>query len=305
MTGVFKGNNSMTLNEKLKKLENILNGYGQMIVAFSGGVDSTFLLAFAYELWGDDRVAACTASGPHFARDEIDYARDVCDRLGISHKSIDVSHVMDIIRDNPEDRCYHCKKEIFGALKMRAEMVGSVLADGTNADDMLDYRPGYRAITELGVASPLKEAGLTKAEIRQALEELADRDEKIRAALVSLAPEDAGRMIWEKPAFACLASRVPYGEKITEKKLSAIYGAESHIRSKGFSQVRVRCHESAGGERLLARIELDPEEIPEFREKYMAEAEAVLKELGFETVVLDPEGYVKGKLNGELQPQTS
>ncbi len=302
------------MNDKLKKLEKILNRYGQMIVAFSGGVDSTFLLVFAYELWGDDRVVAVTATGPHFAKDEIEYAQEVCDRLGISHKRMDVSHVMDIIRDNPEDRCYHCKKEIFGALKMRAEMVGSVLADGTNVDDMQDYRPGHRAIVELGVASPLKEAGLTKAEIRQALEELADSDEKIKAALVSTAPEDGGRMIWQKPAFACLASRVPYGQKITEEKLSAIYGAESYIRSKGFSQVRVRCHEiadsrsdscSAGGGRLLAHIELEPDEIPKFREKYVAETEAALKGLGFETVVLDSEGYVKGKLNGKLQPQTS
>jgi len=292
----------MALDNKLKKLEEILNGYGQMIVAFSGGVDSTFLLAFAYELWGDDRVAACTASGPHFAKDEIEYAREVCDRLGISHKNIDVSHVMDIIRDNPQDRCYHCKKEIFGALKMRAEMVGSVLADGTNADDMLDYRPGYRAITELGVSSPLKDADLTKAEIRQALEELADRDEKIKAALISNAPEDAGRMIWEKPAFACLASRVPYGEKITEKKLSAIYSAESYIRSNGFSQVRVRCHEIASDEHLLARIELIPDEIPRFREEYLNDAVETLKAMGFEDVVLDSEGYVKGKLNGDLQP---
>ena len=293
------------MNDKLKKLEEILTGYGQMIVAFSGGVDSTFLLAFAYELWGDDRVAAVTATGPHFAKDEIEYAREVCDRLGISHKNIDVSHVMDIIRNNPEDRCYHCKKEIFGALKMRAEMVGSVLADGTNADDMLDYRPGYRAITELGVSSPLKEAGLTKAEIRQALEDLADSDEKIKAALISYATEDAGRMIWEKPAFACLASRVPYGETITEEKLSTIYSAESYIRSKGFSQVRVRCHETAGGGSLIARIELEPCEIPKFRDEYLSGAVEELKTLGFEEVILDPEGYIKGKLNGELQPKTS
>lgn len=315
----------MDLNDKLQNLKEILSGYGQMIVAFSGGVDSTFLLAFAYDLWGDDRVTAVTAKGPHFAPDETEYAREVCDRLGISHKSFDVSRVISTIRRNPEDRCYHCKREIFTELKERADMVGSVLADGTNADDMSDYRPGYKAVKEIGVASPLKEAGLTKLEIRQALHDMAQRDEQLRTALgMTAAPENrsAGMpelTIWEKPAFACLASRIPYGETITEKKLRTIYDGEVFLRSKGFAQVRVRCHEitgSASGDsgRWIARIELEPKGMGRFcqgsigrqdqnGETLFEETEAALKELGFEYVTLDLGGYSRGKLNGRLQKE--
>ena len=130
-----------TLEQKLDRLEEILSGYGQMLVALSGGVDSIFLTAFAYRLWGDDRIAALTASGPHFAPDEVEYAREFCERLGISHKIQDVSFIMPVIEENPPDRCYHCKKAIFSELVQRAQMVGSVLADGTNLSDMDDYRP--------------------------------------------------------------------------------------------------------------------------------------------------------------------
>ena len=156
-----------------------------------------------------------------------------------------------MIEQNPPDRCYHCKREIFGILNEYADRVGSVLADGTNLSDMSDYRPGYRAITELGVISPLKEAGLTKDEIREALHELSIGD--------------VAKM-WDKPAFACLISRIPYGETITEKKLSAIYEAEEYLKECGFTQLRVRCHEIAAGlsgseGRFMARIELLPKEM--------------------------------------------
>lgn len=298
----------MELKDKLNRLEEILNGYGQMIVAFSGGVDSTFLLAFAYKLWGDDRIAAITAKGPHFAPDEVEYAGQVCDRLGISHKYLDVSYVLNMIKRNLADRCYHCKREIFSGLKERADMVGSVLADGTNMDDMQDYRPGHRAIRELGVASPLKEAGLTKQEIRQAFRELAEQDEVLAAAL---GMPGGDLKIWEKPAFACLASRVPYGETITEEKLHAIYKGEVFLRSCGFDQVRVRCHEIAGrvsgnNSRFIARIELDPGDIDRFcREISFGDVEAALQEAGFEYVTLDLGGYAKGKLNGDLQDKAA
>ena len=292
------------LNIKLNKLEEIIRGYGRMLVALSGGVDSTFLLAFACKIFSDrespeydglpvyEHVSALTAIGPHFAADETEYAEKLCDRLGIPHKKVDVSYVLNMIKRNPPDRCYHCKREIFGSIKERADMTGAVLVDGTNLDDMDDYRPGYRAIEELGVSSPLKEAGLTKAEIRRALAQL-----------------DAGSEMAGKPAFACLASRIPYGETITEQKLAAVYEAEAFIRELGFSQLRVRCHEIAGKvsgneTRFMARIELEPEDLGRFcgDEELMAGAEQKLKSLGFEYVAVDIGGYSKGKLNGSLQP---
>ena len=278
----------MGLDEKLKKLEEILTGYGQMIVAFSGGVDSTFLLAFAAEVYGKagcpDNVAAITATGPQFAADETDYAARLCEKLSVSHKKLDASGVLESIKDNPADRCYTCKKALFSMMKAKADMVGSVLADGTNLDDLDDYRPGYRAIQELGVASPLKEAGLTKADIRQALAGTGIRE----------AAEKAG-----SPAFACLMTRIPFGEEITVEKLQMIGSAEAYLKGRGFSQVRVRCHETAGG--FLARIELEREEMNRLLGTDSGESaavyEAVLKGLGFCYVTLDLGGYEKGKMN--------
>lgn len=286
--------------DKLKKLEEILNGYGQMLVALSGGVDSAFLLVFAYKLWGDDRVAALTADGPHFAADEVEYARLLCDRLGISHKLMYMGDVLEIIADNPADRCYHCKLEIFSRMKMRADMVGSVLADGTNLDDMQDFRPGYKALQELEVASPLKEAGLTKAEIRDALAEMAAEDELLAAALIipSSAAGEAADLVrplplWEKPAFACLASRIPYGERITEEKLRAVYEAEVFLRSLGFDQVRVRHHGD------VARIEVMPEDRQRFFDgAFMDKVNDGIKKCGFKFAALDLGGYRMGSLNG-------
>lgn len=276
------------LDEKLKKLKKIIDGYGQMLVALSGGVDSIFLTAFAYKNWGDDRVAALTADGPHFAADEIQYAEKFCEYLGISHKTIDVSHVLPLIEDNPEDRCYICKREIFSGLKDRAEMVGSVLADGTNADDMKDYRPGMRALEELGVTSPLKEAGLTKDEIRHALKMLAYEDEALDNVLVMPQP------LWNKPAFACLASRIPYGEKISEEKLQSVYRAEKLLRERGFNQVRVRHHGD------VARIEVEPMAMERFFDVYyMSRINEEIKACGFKYAALDLGGYIMGGLNPE------
>jgi len=273
----------MELNGKLERLEEILLGYGQMIVALSGGVDSTFLLAFAREVFAragcPDNVAAMTAVGPQFAADEAAYAAELCESLSVAHKKIDVSFVLDCVRDNPPDRCYHCKKALFSLLKERADMVGSVLADGTNLDDLDDYRPGYRAILELGVASPLKEAGLTKDEIRQAL----------GAMEIGKAAEKA-----DYPAFACLMTRIPFGEEVTERKLGMIYEAEKYLKDRGFTQIRVRCHESAGG--LMARIETIPEELPAACGA-AAEIDEALRGMGFRYAALDLGGYEKGKMN--------
>lgn len=281
---------------RLDKLAEILNSYGQMIVALSGGVDSVFLTAFAYKLWGDDRVAALTASGPHFAYDEIEYARQFCDNLGISHKVQNVDFVMPIIRDNPPDRCYHCKKAIFSELSGRAQMVGSVLADGTNLSDMDDYRPGYRALEELGIASPLKEAGLTKDDIRCALHMLADENEALAACFMIETASGESMPIWEKPAFACLASRIPYNEPVTEEKLQSVYDAEKYLHSLGLRQLRVRHHGD------VARIEVLPEDREIFFDTdLMNDVDQKIKECGFKFAALDLGGYKMGNMNGEKQ----
>ncbi|MGX8774544.1 MAG: ATP-dependent sacrificial sulfur transferase LarE [Bacillota bacterium] len=274
----------MNLDEKLKKLEEIITGYGQMIVAFSGGVDSTFLLTFAAKVFAEagcpDNVAAMTATGPQFAADESEYAERLCDRLSISHKKLDASFILDDIKDNPADRCYHCKKQLFSMMKEKADMVGSVLADGTNLDDLDDYRPGYRAIQELGVASPLKEAGMTKEDVRNALAMTDIRE----------ASDKAGT-----PAFACLMTRIPFGEEITAEKLNMIYAAEDYLKGRGFTQVRVRCHETAGG--YLARIEIEPNEMCELTTSGAAEIDREIRGFGFSFVTLDLGGYEKGKMN--------
>ena len=301
----------MTLDEKLTRLKEILWSYNHILIAYSGGVDSTFLLAFAVETFSEpgadkadgtagvrfglpvyDHVSALTATGPQFAKDEIEYAERFCESLGISHKNIDASHIINMIKRNPIDRCYHCKRELFGMLKNQADMIGSILVDGTNADDMDDYRPGYKAIVELDVRSPLKEAGLTKAEIRKALASL-----------------DTGRAseMAAHPAFACLATRIPYGETITEQKLEAIYEAEQYLKNSGFNQVRVRCHEIAGKvsgneTRFMARIELEKAEIAGLFNSDLADrVERTLQGLGFEYVTLDLGGYEKGKMNSMVK----
>lgn len=276
------------LENKLKKLEGILNSYEQMLVALSGGVDSAFLLIFAHQLWKNDRVTALTADGPHFADDEVAYAGYLCDTLGINHRKISMDHVLPMIRHNPADRCYLCKKEIFTILKEQADMAGCVLADGTNLDDLDDYRPGYRALQELKIASPLKDARLTKADIRLALEELAAEDPVLTAALTL----ENGMPIWDKPAFACLASRIPYGESITEEKLQAVYDAEVFLRKLGFTQVRVRHHGD------VARIEVLPEERCRFfDDSFMDRVNEGIKKCGFQFAALDLGGYKMGSLN--------
>lgn len=274
----------ITLKTKLENLKSIITGYGSMLVALSGGVDSVFLLTFAYSIWRDSRIAAITATGPHFADDEISYASRICENLGISHETADVSRILPLIEDNPKDRCYICKKAIFSSLTEHARITGRVLADGTNLDDMDDYRPGYRALQELGVSNPLKDAKLTKAEIREALKGLAENNADICDALST--------NIWEKPAFACLASRIPYGEKITAEKLKAVYDAEIFLHGLGFSQVRVRHHGD------IARIEVLPEDRKKFyNDAFMDKINEGIKNCGFKFAALDLGGYKMGNLN--------
>ena len=282
----------MTIYEKLKKLEYILNDLGRITVALSGGVDSVFLLTFAYKLWGDDRVSAVTAQGPHFADDETAYADYLCSELVINHDIASVDHILSVIADNPPDRCYICKREIFSSIKEIAEKQGRNLVDGTNLDDLDDYRPGYKALQELGISSPLKDAGLTKSEIRKSLRKLSDTDPFIKQAL--MIPSDDGKTfpIWEKPAFACLASRIPYGQTITKEKLLSVYKAECFLKALGFTQIRVRHHGD------VARIEVLPHDRKKFfDEKFMDKVNDEIKKCGFRFAALDLGGYKMGNLN--------
>lgn len=268
----------MNTKEKLKKLKDILREMGSAVVAFSGGVDSSLLLKIAKEVLGN-RVVAATAVSYHYPSWEINEADAFANGLGVEHTKIKIDPLRDIpgFRSNPYDRCYICKRAIFSKLMEYAENQGiGYVLDGTNADDLGDYRPGLRAINELGVKSPLLMAGLTKMEIRQIAREM-------------------GLEIYNKPAFACLVTRIPYNEEVSVDKLSMIDKAEIYIMSKGIRNVRVRCHES------LARIEVDRGELPAFFDvAFMSEVEDKLKSFGFKYVSLDLGGYKTGNMNQEV-----
>ena len=263
------------MEQKYQALLDSLRARGALAVAYSAGVDSTFLLAAAREALGEN-VLALTAVTAAIPRRELAEATDFTAARGIRHKLVEVDALaVPAFRENAPDRCYHCKKHIFTQLWAVARAAGmNHLAEGSNLDDDLDYRPGHRAILELGVASPLREAGLTKAEIR-ALSE--------RMALATAA----------KPSFACLASRVPYGEEITAEKLRRIDLAEQLLLQRGFTQFRVRSHGD------LARIEVPAAE----QEKLFAmrrELHDALRALGFSYVTADLYGFRSGSLNETL-----
>ena len=268
------------MQNKLELLRQKLLGHENMAVAFSGGVDSTFLILCAKDIFGDDLLAV-TALAPNFDPDEIQQTKKICSDYEIRHLIINLgTDLLDEIAHNPEDRCYVCKKSIFSALRKTLSELGfDTLADGTNLDDAQDYRPGQRALDELGVISPLRDAGFTKQDIRMGL----------KAMNVD---------IWDKPAYACLASRVPYGEEITVEKLNAIHQAESALRDLGFTQVRVRHHGD------VARIEVSPTQRSRFfDEAFMDLVNEIVKKAGFKYASLDLGGYVMGNLNKGLGEQ--
>jgi len=265
--------NGAGLQAKLELLSETLRGYKSLAVAFSGGVDSTFLLKYARDTIGES-VLAITVTAPNFPPDEIARAADFCSSEGIRHLIRDLGEsFIESFASNPEDRCYICKKGIFSGLLSYPPLNGMLIADGTNADDALDYRPGERALSELGIKSPLREAGLTKNDIRQALKEM-------------------GLQIWDKPALACLASRIPYGEEITPEKLRSVYSLESLLHESGFSQVRVRRHGD------VARIEVLPGEREKFFDTaFMDRINEAAKNIGFAFAALDLAGYKMGNMN--------
>lgn len=267
-----------TVHEKYELLKSALLSYGSIVVAFSGGVDSTFLLKVAHDLLGE-RAVAVTAAPVFVPRREQNEALSFCSVQKIRQIIIPAEQLnIDSIRHNPPDRCYHCKREIFGKiLEVAAQNGISTVAEGSNMDDTGDYRPGMRAIHELGVVSPLLEAGLTKAEIR-------------------LLSQELGLPTWNKPSFACLASRFVYGEAITDKRLSMVDQAEQTLLDLGFRQFRVRIHGD------LARIEILPEEFAQIMKAETRDRiTRNLKEYGFSYVTLDLTGYRTGSMNEVLK----
>lgn len=271
-------NDALTLEEKMAKLKAILNGYGKMAVAFSGGVDSAFLLATAVKTLGPEAVLAVTAQAPNFPADEDNYAARLCRELKVRQVLVPIA-LLDVkeFAENQPERCYYCKKTLLGRIaEAVAERNITIIADGGNVDDLGDYRPGLKAVREAGVASPLAEAGLTKAEIRSGLKEL-------------------GIAIWDKPAAACLASRIPYGTPIDALLLQRVEEAETFLAKLGFVGVRVRHH----GE--LARIEVRaPDRIRLLESPVCEQINARLGELGYRYVAVDLRGYRTGSLNEAL-----
>lgn len=265
------------LEEKRRShVEEILVSCGSVLVACSGGVDSVLLAAVAAKVLGENAVAA-TAVSPSLATGELEDARAAASAAGIRHIEVPTDEI-----DNPAyaanalDRCFHCKDtaySTFTALARRESI--AVVVDGTNADDTGDYRPGRKAAREHGVRSPLAEAGMTKQEIREWAREL-------------------GLAVWDKPAAACLSSRVPYGSPVTLEKLTRIDKAESALKQLGFRQCRVRDHGT------VARVEIESAMLPRLLELRVAVVDAV-KNAGFNYVSLDLEGFRSGSMNEVIQ----
>ena len=268
-----KNTNQLRIEDaKFDTLCKEIEAYEKLVVAFSGGVDSTFLIKVATDLLGD-KAMALTVKSPYIANWEIEEAKSLTEQYGIEHRFIEVG-IPEEINDNPTDRCYLCKGKIFSTIQAFAVENGiNIVADGSNADDTKDYRPGMRALAELGIKSPLLICGVTKDEIR-----------KWSKAL--------GLETWDKPPYACLLTRLPYGTIVDVKELRMIEAAEAYLIKSGIRAVRVRKH---GG---IARIEIDTQEIAKIfdveRMKSIAEA---LKSFGFEHVTLDLEGYTMGSFN--------
>ncbi len=265
------------MKNKLEQLRADLLEKGKIAIAFSGGVDSTFLLKVAHDVLGDG-VIAITATSCSFPKRELEEAKAFCEKEGIRHYVCESEELqIDGFSHNPENRCYLCKTELFHKIWQIADEHGiPYVAEASNIDDEGDYRPGLMAVREQGVLSPLRAAGLNKNEIR-------------------LLSKELGLSTWNKQSFACLSSRFVYGEEITEEKLRMVDEAEQLLLDLGFRQVRVRIHGK------LARIEVDKDEITRlFEAEVQSLVEKSLKKIGFGYITVDIGGYRMGSMNDTL-----
>lgn len=266
-------------SKKYINLINYLKDMKKVILAFSGGVDSTFLLKVSKETLGNN-IKAITIQSPYIPKWEIEEAKHLASKLGIEHEIIEVP-IINEIKKNPKDRCYLCKKAVFDIIKSKAEeQEYNYVIDGTNFDDIGDYRPGLKALKELNIRSPLLECKLTKEEIR-------DLSKKL------------GLDTWNKPSYACLLTRIPYGDELKVEDFIKIEAAEKYMMKIGFRAVRVRCHGN------LARIEVEPADREKlFHNTILDNISKEFKKVGFKYVTLDLEGYRMGSFNETLSKNT-
>jgi uncharacterized protein len=263
------------MEEKLDRLKTELKKFKNAVIAFSGGVDSTFLARIAKDVYGDN-LLLITATSSTYPFYELEEAKSLAGLLGVKHKII-VSEELDIpgFTDNPPDRCYYCKSELFGKISFIASQEGyEAVFDGSNADDLNDFRPGMKAKHQKGVKSPLADSGFTKSDIRHF------------SGILNLPTAS-------KQSYACLASRFPYGEKITKEKLERVGKAEFEVRKLGFTQFRIRSHDN------LARLEFIPSEMDKAWNS-KSQLTEIIKKSGFSYIAIDLTGYRTGSMNEVL-----